>query len=85
MFVYGPVCIAHSQRGRELLVALYQGLLSALGARYDLGVALIPKETPRSFEAHVRKLGKTAVGEYEFRGQEYDIVVFHIPSHRDQK
>src|SRR5262245_45303017 len=36
-FVYGPVCIALSQRGRGFLRALYQELLNVLGARYDLG------------------------------------------------
>jgi acetyltransferase (GNAT) family protein len=83
-FVYGPVCIARSQRGRGLLRALYQELLRAISSRYDLGVALISKDNPRSFEAHVRKLGMTPVGDYEFRRQQYDIVAFHIPNHRDQ-
>ncbi|MEP6959608.1 MAG: hypothetical protein ABI980_12835, partial [Nitrospirota bacterium] len=82
--VYGPVCIARSQRARGLLRSLYQELLSALGATYDLGVALISKNNPRSLEAHVRKLGMTPVGEYEFRGQQYDIVAFHIPNLHDQ-
>ena len=85
IFVYGPVCIARSQRGRGLLRSLYQELLRAIGSRYDLGVALISKENPRSLEAHVRKLGMTPVGEYEFRKQQYDIVAFHIPNRRDQK
>jgi len=79
-FVYGPVCIARSQRGRGLLRRLYQELLRAIGARYDLGIALISKNNPRSLEAHVRKLGMTPVGDYEFRGQQYDIVAFHIPN-----
>jgi hypothetical protein len=83
-FVYGPVCIAHAQRGRGLLRSLYRELLRALGTTYDLGVALISKNNPRSFEAHVRKLGMTPVGEYELRGQQYDIVAFHIPSLHDQ-
>jgi len=83
-FVYGSVCIARSQRGRGLLRSLYRELLSALGATYDLGVALISKDNPRSFEAHVRKLRMAPVGEYEFRGQQYDIVAFHIPNLHDQ-
>jgi L-amino acid N-acyltransferase YncA len=84
-FVYGPVCIARSQRGRGLLRSLYHELLNALGTSYDLGVALISKNNPRSFEAHVRKLSMTLVGEYEFREQQYDIVAFHIPKPHDQK
>jgi L-amino acid N-acyltransferase YncA len=79
-FIYGPVCIARSQHGRGLLHALYQELLRAISVRYDLGVALISKENPRSFEAHVRKLGMTHVGEYEFRDQQYDIVAFRVPN-----
>lgn len=83
-FVYGPVCIARSQRGRGLLRSLYQELLRAIGTRYDLGVALISKDNPRSFEAHVRKLGMTCVGDYEFCRQQYDIVAFHIPNRHDR-
>ena len=83
-FVYGPVCIARSQHGRGLLRSLYWELLRAIGARYDLGVALISKENPRSFEAHVRKLGMTHVGEYEFRGQQYNILAFLVPNRHDQ-
>ena len=83
IFIYGPVCIARSQRGRGLLRSLYQELLRVIASTYDLGVALISKNNPRSFEAHVRKLDMTHVGGYEFHGQQYDIVAFHIPTRRD--
>jgi len=77
--IYGPVCIDPSRRGRGLLLALYQELLKAVAATADHGIALISKQNRPSFEAHVRKLGMTPVGDYTFAGREYDIVTFPVP------
>ena len=79
-FIYGPVCIHRSHRGRGILIKLYQELLRDLGAKYDLGVALISNDNLPSFEAHVRKLGMTRVGDYEFQGEQFNIVAFKVPS-----
>lgn len=80
-FIYGPVCIARAHRGRGLLSSLYEELLRRVPSSYDVGIALIAKENRPSFEAHVRKLGMTAIGEYEFEGRHYDIVGFSISGH----
>ena len=79
-FIYGPVCIHRGHRGRGILIELYQELLRVLGARYDLGVALISNDNLPSFAAHVRKLGMTLVGDYEFKGEQFNIVAFKVPS-----
>ena len=79
-FIYGPVCIAHSQRGRGLLVALYEELLRVVRSTYEIGVALISNANRPSFEAHVRTLGMTAIGEYEIDGHQYEILAFTVPT-----
>lgn len=77
-FIYGPVCIARAQRGRGLLVGLYQALLNTVEGKYEVGVALIAKENPRSLRAHVRKLAMTPVGEFDFAGRWFDILAFSV-------
>jgi len=79
-FIYGPVCIDRSQRGRGLLVALYEELLRVVRSTYEIGVALISNANRPSYEAHVRKLGMTAIGEYEFEGHQYGILAFTVPT-----
>ena len=74
------MCIAHSQRGRGLLVALYEELLRVVRSTYEIGVALISNANRPSFEAHVRKLGMTPIGEYEFEGDQYGILAFTVPT-----
>lgn len=78
-FIYGPVCIARLQRGRGLLGDLFEQLLRVVPTAYDIGIALISKDNRPSFEAHVRKLGMTAVGDYEFGDHRYDVVAFTVP------
>jgi len=79
-FIYGPVCIDPSRRGRGLLLLLYRELLTSVAATADHGLALISKQNLSSYQAHVRKLGMTPVGDYTFAGREYDIVAFQVPS-----
>jgi L-amino acid N-acyltransferase YncA len=79
-FIYGPVCIHRGYRGRGILFELYQELLRLLGTKYDLGVALISNDNHPSFSAHVRKLGMALVGNYEFKGEQFNIVAFKVPS-----
>lgn len=77
-FIYGPVCIDRTQRGQGLLTGLYQTLVKTVEGRFDVGVALIAKENPRSFRAHVRKLGMLPVGEFDFAGHRFDILAFSV-------
>jgi hypothetical protein len=81
-FIYGPVCIDPSRRGRGLLLSLYRELLKSVATSADHGIALISKRNCSSFQAHVRKLGMTPVGNYTFAGREYNIVAFQVPNVR---
>jgi predicted GNAT superfamily acetyltransferase len=79
-FIYGPVCINKSHRGRGLLRGLYQTLLKEVGGQYEVGSAFVSKDNPHSLAAHVNGLGMTNAGEFEFRGRHYDIVTFYVDS-----
>lgn len=79
-FVYGPVCVDKSLRGRGLLRGLYDFLLREVARRYDLGVAFVSKDNPHSLAAHVNGLGMSIAGEFEFRSGTYDILVFGAAS-----
>jgi hypothetical protein len=78
-FVYGPVCIDHEFRGAGVLTQLYQTLLTELAGRFDVGVAFVSKDNPRSLAAHVSKLGMCNVGDFELNGKHYWIVAFAVP------
>jgi L-amino acid N-acyltransferase YncA len=79
-FVYGPVCVEKSYRGRGLLRGLYECLLREVAGGYDVGVAFVSKDNPHSLAAHVNGLGMSIAGEFEFRGRTYDILAFSVAS-----
>jgi hypothetical protein len=73
--IYGPVCIDKESRGRGILEGLYGVMLKTLHGQYDIGVAFISRENPRSLYAHRDKLGMKVVDEFEFNGQLYDTLL----------
>jgi hypothetical protein len=77
-FVYGPVCVDRTLRGRGLLRGLYQGLREEVAGRFDVGVAFIAKDNARSLAAHVDGLGMHRVGEFAFKGRHYWILAFDL-------
>ena len=78
-FMYGPVCVDRSQRGKGLLRGLYERLLIEVTGKYDVGVAFVARGNPHSLRAHVDGLGMADVGEFEFGGRAYAIVAFAVP------
>jgi L-amino acid N-acyltransferase YncA len=78
-FIYGPVCVAHSHRGRGLLRGLYDALRSEVAGGYDSGVAFVAKGNQRSLAAHADGLGMTIAGDFVFDGRGYWILAFHVP------
>ncbi len=78
IFIYGPVCIDKSHRGRGLLRGLYEALLGELSGKYEVGAAFISKDNPHSLAAHVNGLGMASPGGFEFRGRHYDILAFLV-------
>jgi L-amino acid N-acyltransferase YncA len=77
-FVYGPVCVAHSHRGRGLLRGLYEALRNEVTGGYDAGVAFVAKDNARSLAAHADGLGMTIAGDFSFAGKPYWILAFHV-------
>ena len=78
-FIYGPVCVARSHRGRGLLRGLYDTLRWELAGSYDAGVGFVAKENERSLAAHSDGLGMTIVGEFAFGDKQYWTLAFHVP------
>jgi L-amino acid N-acyltransferase YncA len=78
VFIYGPVCIDRSYRGRGLLRGLYETLLQEVVGRYDIGVAFVAGDNPHSLLVHVDGLGMTHVGEFTFSGKQYRILAFAV-------
>ncbi len=73
---YGPVCIDKEFRGRGVLQSLFNVLCQQLHSDFKIGVTFISTLNPRSYQAHVRKLGMTVVDEFEFTGKNYYTLAF---------
>lgn len=80
VFIYGPVCIDQSYRGRGLLRGLYETLQREVVGRYDIGVAFVAHDNPHSLRVHVDGLGMAHVGEFDFSGKQYHILAFDVRS-----
>ena len=80
IFMYGPVCIDKDARGKGILEGLCNTMLKTLKGRYDVGVAFVSENNPRSLIAHRDKLDMQMVDAFEFNGQRYKTLVF--PSNR---
>lgn len=72
-FVYGPVCIAKSERGSGILKGLYQELKRIALPRYSFCVLFISDRNKRSFNAHL-KLGMKPLGMFEFNKSQFYIL-----------
>jgi hypothetical protein len=77
-FYYGPVLVRQEYRGHGLLQQLFAATKKTLAGSFDLGVAFIAAENAASCWVHTQKLGLEVVGEIEFQGQKYDILVFPV-------
>jgi hypothetical protein len=78
MFVYGPVCIDEAHRGRGVLKGLFDRLKAPLVGRFEVGVAFVAADNPRSLRAHVGGLGMERVGRFEYDGNEYHVVACSV-------
>lgn len=76
-FIYGPVCIDKEYRGKNILSALINKMLELLlqkNPQLELLTVLISSENQRSINAH-KKLGMEKVGQFEFAGKIFWILV----------
>jgi L-amino acid N-acyltransferase YncA len=79
-FIYGPVCVARSHRGRGVLRGLYDALRREVAGGYDAGAAFVAKSNQRSLAAHADGLGMTIAGDFVFSDNAYWILAFQVPS-----
>ncbi len=79
-YIYGPVCIAASHRGKGILAQLFAAQRARLDSTYPTGAAFIAHRNPRSLHAHVQKLGMAQAGTFNFNGNAYHIVAFSTRS-----
>jgi predicted GNAT superfamily acetyltransferase len=80
-YVYGPVCIDRAYRRRGLLRGLYEAQKRELAGRFEVGVAFVSRTNPYSLNAHVAGLKMVEVGDFELKGNIYDILAFRVPSY----
>ena len=75
-YQYGPVCVDKSVRGTGVLENIFDFSRDHMSKRYPILVTFINKINPRSYEAHVRKLGLTVLQEFEFNNNNYYELVY---------
>jgi hypothetical protein len=75
-YQYGPVCIDKSIRGTGALESIFDFSREHMSKRYPILVTFINKINPRSYEAHVRKLGLEVIQEFEFNNNSYYELVY---------
>lgn len=64
-YVYGPICVDISERGKGLAQAMYTGLRNLLPSRE--GILFIRRDNTASLRAH-EKMGMREVAEFEYGG-----------------
>jgi hypothetical protein len=78
IFVYGPVCIDEKCRGAGLLKRMFDRFKVSLADDFDVGVAFIAADNPRSLAAHVRGLLMDKLALFEYDGKGYHAIVFPV-------
>ena len=78
IFLYGPACLGPAYRGRGLLRELYQGIKREVTGKYDLGLAFVDEDNPRSLRAHAKNLGMSEVGRFTHDQRSYRMLVFRV-------
>lgn len=76
--ITGPICLAHDQRGKGLFEQLYSGLFEEIRSNFDIAVAFVDSENPRSLAAHIKKVGMKVVKNYDYNGRNYDLIARKI-------
>lgn len=68
--ICGPICVAKNFRGKGIFEELYSTLFRSVGNDFDVALALVSTENPRSIKAH-EKIAMTSVDNFEFNGREF--------------
>lgn len=75
-YQYGPICVDKDQRGSGVLEAIYEFSRQEMAKRYPILVTFINQNNPRSYEAHVRKLGLEVIKEFHLNNNDYYELVY---------
>lgn len=70
-YQYGPVCIHMAYRGGTVLPHLFDHSRKQMEKRYPILITFINQINPRSFAAHVNKLGLEVIKTFEFNNNHY--------------
>lgn len=75
-YQYGPICIDKSVRGTGVLEGIFDFAREEMSKRYPILVTFVNKINPRSYHAHIRKLGLEVIQEFEFNNNSYYELVY---------
>lgn len=70
-YQYGPVCIDKDYRGRGVLEHIFEFSRRQMADRFPVMVTFINRINPRSYDAHVRKVGMELLKTFEFNNNHY--------------
>ncbi len=70
-YQYGPICIDKDYRGSEVLPNVFELSRIQMKERYPILITFINHINPRSYNAHVKKLGLEVIKNFEFNNNQY--------------
>ena len=70
-YQYGPVCIDKEYRGVGVLEHIFEFSRRQMADRFPVMVTFINRINPRSYDAHVRKVGMELLKTFEFNNNHY--------------
>lgn len=70
-YQYGPICIHKDYRGTEVLPMLFDFSREQMSRRYPILITFINHINPRSYKAHVEKLGLDVIKDFQFNNNNY--------------
>jgi L-amino acid N-acyltransferase YncA len=72
-YIYGPICVAHGERGRGLALRMFAALRAQLPGRE--GILFIRRDNEASLKAHI-KMGIREVGEFTHRDVVHTVLAY---------
>lgn len=70
-YQYGPIAIHKDYRGSEVLPNLFEFSRIEMNKKYPILITFINQINPRSYNAHVKKLGLEVIKSFEFNNNQY--------------
>ncbi|MGM0395942.1 MAG: GNAT family acetyltransferase [Bacillota bacterium] len=70
-YQYGPICIDKNYRSTEVLPKLFDFSREQMNKRFPILITFINHINPRSYKAHVDKLGLDVIKDFQFNNNNY--------------